>query len=332
MKTLRISDEQAEALVAPELGAGLVSYDLVGAAGPVPLFRPCRNPSDAGPFDLASNLLVPWSNRISGGGFRFAGRFHALAPNLPGERYPIHGNGFSSVWSVESLAPERVELSLAATGPGPFHYEARATYALADGALTMAIWLRNLGQEPLPFGLGFHPWIVRTPGTLLQAKAERVLLESLDHLPAGEASLASRPEWSFAARRVLPTSWINNAFLGWDGRASVFWPESALALEIVADPPLTTYIVYAPAGDCGFFCFEPVSHPVDAHNLPGGPTANGLTVLAPRETLSATCLFRPRRLDQHVMHCGRIACAGMARVSRAGRRDAAPPRSPRKRI
>lgn len=297
MKTLRISDGTAEALVAPALGAGLVSYDLVGAAGRIALFRPCCDPSHAGPFDLASNILVPWSNRISGGGFHFAGRFHSLAPNLPGERYPIHGNGFSSVWAVEALAPKSVELSLASIGPGPFCYEARATYALGDGALAMALRLRNLGPEPLPFGLGFHPWIIRTPGTLLQAGAKRVLLEGSDHLPAGEAFISSRPDWNFETPRALPRSWINNAFLDWDGRAGVFWPEQALALDIVADPPLTTAIVYSPAADCGFFCFEPVSHPVDAHNMRGGPEANGLVILAPRESMSATCLFQPQFLS-----------------------------------
>ena len=162
----------------------------------------------------------------------------------------------------------------------------------------MALWLRNVGPEPLPFGLGFHPWLVRTPETLLEAKAERVALEGPDHLPTGEASVSSRPEWNFAAPRALPAAWINNAFLDWNGHASVFWPERALALDIVAEPPLSTCIVYSPAGGCGFFCFEPVSHPVDAHNLPGGPQGNGLVILAPDEAISASCLFQPRVCDE----------------------------------
>ena len=81
---LTINDGVAEAVILPELGAGLASYDLIRASGRVPLFRPRRDPSRGGPFDLALNLLVPWSNRISGGGFRFNGQFHPLAPNLPG--------------------------------------------------------------------------------------------------------------------------------------------------------------------------------------------------------------------------------------------------------
>ena len=78
---LTISDRVAEAAVVPELGGGLASYDLIEAGRRTPLFRPCRKLAGAGPFDLASTLLLPWSNRISGGGFRFAGKFHPLAPN-----------------------------------------------------------------------------------------------------------------------------------------------------------------------------------------------------------------------------------------------------------
>ena len=294
---LTIADGAAEAAIVPELGAGLASYDLVDGDRRAAVFRPCPDPSGAQAFDLASNLLVPWSNRISGGGFFFAGEFHRLEPNFPGEPYPIHGNGFSSPWSVERQAPASAELSLRSEGPGPFRYQAHASYALAGAALMMRLTVRNLGPASLPFGLGFHPWIVRGPATVLQARAGRVVLETSDHLPADEAPASSRPEWDFAAPRALPASWINNAFLDWDARASVLWPDRKLALDIEADPPLSTYILYSPSAVADFFCFEPVTHPVDAHNLPGGPEANGLTVLAPGEAMSASCRFGPRRLD-----------------------------------
>ncbi|MFZ0600170.1 MAG: aldose 1-epimerase [Roseiarcus sp.] len=291
---LTINDGVAEAVILPELGAGLASYDLIRASGRVPLFRPRRDPARGGPFDLALNLLVPWSNRISGGGFRFNGQFHPLAPNLPGEPFPIHGNGFSSRWLVGRATADSADLSLCSDGPGSFRYEARASYSLTAGALAMRLCVRNLAPEPLPFGLGFHPWIVRSAGTLLKAKAGRIVMETHDHLPAGEAPAASRAEWDFAAPRALPSGWINNAFLGWDGRATVLWADRSLELEVEADPPLSTYILYSPSDKADFFCLEPVTHPVDAHNLPGGPEANGLTILAPQETLSAACRFCPK--------------------------------------
>lgn len=296
VNTVRIGDGAAEAVIVPDLGAGLAAYDLVDASGRTPLFRSCRDPSRAGPFDLALNLLVPWSNRISGGGFHFMGQFHPLAPNVLGEPYPIHGNGFSSRWAIERTTGASAELRLRSDGLGPFRYEAHASYSLTGGALTMRLSVRNLGPSPLPFGLGFHPWIVRGAQTQLEAKAERVVLETDDHLPAGEAPAASRATWDFAAPRRLPSGWINNAFLGWDGQASVLWPERRLELDIEADPPLSTYILYSPSDQAGFFCFEPVTHPVDAHNLPGGPEANGLVVLKPREAMAVSCRFRPRAL------------------------------------
>jgi aldose 1-epimerase len=252
--------------------------------------------SHAQPFDLASNLLVPWSNRISGDGFHFAGRFHRLDPNLPGEPYPIHGNGLLSTWSVEKVATPSAELSLTSNGPGPFRYKARASYALTGGTLTMRLHVRNIGLIPLPFGLGFHPWIVRSPQTQLKAKAARIVFEGSDHLPAGDSPLGARPEWDFTTPRALPRSWINNAFLGWNGRADILWPDRKLALEIAADPRLSVYIVYSPSADADFFCFEPVMHAVDAHNQDGDPEANGLKILAPGEVVAVSCSFRPRHL------------------------------------
>ena len=138
-RLVTLSDGVAEATVAPDLGGGLASYGLVGASGRAALFRPSRDLSRAGPFDLASNLLVPWSNRISGGGFHFGGRFHPLKSNLPGEPFRFTATAFRAHGRLENASAEKVELSLRSSGPGPFCYEARATYALDAGALSM--WL-----------------------------------------------------------------------------------------------------------------------------------------------------------------------------------------------
>ena len=192
---------------------------------------------------------------------------------MDGEPYPIHGSGFSSAWSVRNASAETVELSLRSNGPGPFRYEARATYALDAGALNMWLWVRNVGTETLPFGLGFHPWLVRHSRHASASESETGRVGEQRPFPDGEAPVVSRVEWDFAAPRALPADWINNAFLGWDGRATIIWSDRELALEVEADGPLSTYIVYSPSAKADFFCFEPVTHPVDAHNLPGGPAA-----------------------------------------------------------
>src|SRR6185437_5812217 len=98
-------------------------------------------------------------------------------------------------------------------------------------------------------------------------------------------------EWAFSTVRPLPAGFINNGFEGWDGRARVAWPARGLALDIAAAPPLTRYVVYSPSAASGFFCFEPVSHPVDAYHLPGGPLRHGMVCLAPGESLSGRVTF-----------------------------------------
>jgi aldose 1-epimerase len=288
-----IADGVAEASIVPELGAGLAAYHLMIGGRREPIFRPCRDPVEARPFDLALNLLAPWSNRISGGGFNFGSEFHPLEPNLPGEPLPIHGNAFSHAWKIESRNATSATLSLDSIGPGPFRYFARAAYELRGGALAVILTARNAGPKALPFGLGLHPWLPRTAETRLEAKAERVALENGDHLPDGELDVGAREDWNFATPRRLPEGWINNAFLGWNGRARIVWPERGLSLMIFAEAPISTYIVYSPAAKADFFCFEPVTHPVDAHNLPGGAEANGLIVLEPGREMSISCRFAP---------------------------------------
>jgi aldose 1-epimerase len=59
---------------------------------PLHLWRPWVGVSDC--YTLACMPLVPWSNRVSGGGFEFNGVAYPLAPNCVGEPYPIHGDGW----------------------------------------------------------------------------------------------------------------------------------------------------------------------------------------------------------------------------------------------
>src|SRR5271169_2497237 len=149
-----ISDDLAEVVVFPQMGAGLARYDLLIEGRRESILRPAPEaPRD--PFELALNLLIPWSNRISGGGFRWRGMFHPLAPNLAGEASPIHGDAFHGVWRVSEVRPEAVRLTFANPGIGPFLYEAEIVYQLAGGALTMELAIISRSQLALPFGFGF---------------------------------------------------------------------------------------------------------------------------------------------------------------------------------
>jgi len=270
--------------IVPQLGGGLSRFDYGGR----PIFRPWDGQRGS---RLANMILVPWSNRVSGGGFTFDGTFHPLAPNREGEKYPIHGNGFSSMWNIERAAEDVADLSLFSTGPGPFSYTARLRYTVRPEGLEMIMAVTNLAEIRLPYGVGFHPFFVRTPGTVLTANLPRMWLVDEDHMPVSLVSVDDRPDRDFRAGRPLPPGLINNAFPGWDGQAHVEWPEHGLTLDMVASPELSCALIYSPSVESGFFCVEPVSHRVDSFNAPGGAETEGMRILKLGESMRASCRF-----------------------------------------
>ena len=292
-ETARITAGDLAAEIVPSLGGGLARFDLIRNGSAAPLFRPWPDAGTDEPVRLACFPLVPWSNRISGGGFHYGGRFHPLAANFAGDPFPIHGNGWTSPWTVTAKHASRVVLELLSEGPGPYRYRGALDYALDPRGLSMRLAVTNRAEMALPFGLGFHPWLPRTRGTWLRAPAATVWLEDSRYLPTGSAPVTVREDWDFSLPQMLPPSWVNNAFTGWNGRATIEWHDRGLALDVEAGEGLNTYLLYSPNREADFFCFEPISHLVDAHNLPGGPAANGLVVLAPGEELSVSCRFSP---------------------------------------
>jgi aldose 1-epimerase len=294
MPAVEIATSSARVVIRPDLGAGVQSYDLIPGGRTEPLFRSAP-PGAAHPFDLASILLVPWSGRISGGGFTFDGVFHALEPNVAAEPCPLHGNGFSSGWTVAAVTGAKAELALQSDGPGPFRYDARMVYRLDDGALIMELSVTNRASIALPYGGGFHPWFPRGKDTRLKASASTAWLEDEKHLPASSVPVTPSSEWDFSTARPLASGWTHVWFSGWDGRARLEWPDRRLALDIEASRNLSSCVLYSPSDDAGFLCFEPVSHPVDAHNL-GRPEDFGLAVLQPDETFVCSSRFVPEAL------------------------------------
>jgi aldose 1-epimerase len=285
VEVLVLQDSRTQIGIVPDMGGGLAFVTALLPEGrEAPVLRPWARDSAAGQFALASNVLVPFSNRISGGGFTFDGIFHPVEPNLAGEPFPIHGDGFQKAWTIEERSDSTASLVLADGGIGPFRYDARQDFVLDDGTLRIELAIASRSPRPLPFGAGFHPWFPRLADTALRFLARQVWLEDARHLPTEELDISARPDWDFSTVRPLPKGWINNAFTGWDGIAAISQPSLGITVDIAASANLDVAIVYSPNADAAFFCFEPVSHPVDAHNLPGRP---GLKALAQGESLSA---------------------------------------------
>lgn len=273
---MQLAAGPARAILDPDLGAGLVALDLGGR----PILSTGAGRPAGSPFAQGMNLLLPFSNRISRP-FAFAGQTHAVPANLDGEPFAIHGDGFQRAWRLADSAPDRARLTLAG-GLGPWAYDGSVTYLLAPDRLDCALTMTNRAVLALPFGGGFHPWFPRHPETRLGFRATGHWPQDARHLPATMAPVPAPPGLGFDPPGPLPAGWINTAFAGWDGTALIRQPGLSLTLSATG---CDTLILYSPAGDAPFFCVEPVSHPVDAHNLPGQP---GLVPLAPGESLTLT--------------------------------------------
>ncbi len=276
-----IKSGPAELMLAPSLGGGIARLDVNGK----PVLRPWDgNKMDL--FSLSSNVLVPFSNRISNGGFTWKGIHHEVRPNLNTETLPIHGDGFNRSW-VFSL-DDKPKMTLTNGSIGPWVYNAEQEFDLSSESLKITLYITNKGNQSLPFGYGFHPWFPRTSRTRLTFEADKVWLENSQHLPSKELLLINHPDWQFEKLRPLPDTWINNCYGSWAGSAKIEQGAYATSCVINASTNLSNVIVFSPSVNSNFFCFEPVSHPVDAFNLPGQPCLKELPV---GETLKASIIF-----------------------------------------
>ena len=293
MHTIRIGNRWLAAEIAPENGGGLTRFDWVGDGEPLRVFQPAVASvaaARADPEALACYALLPWSNRI-GGGFSYQGRAVRLPRNRADEPWPIHGEGWLAAWRVVEAGDDGVALELDRTRGVPYAYRATQTYRLREGTLTIRVEIENRGPLRMPFGLGLHPFLPREAGLTLAASAEGVWLRGADGLPGAHVPVPAW--WSFRGASPLPASLIDHAFTGWPGAATLIWPARRLRLDIAADAGC--FVLYTPV-DEGFFCFEPVDHPINAVNLPGGGEAHGMTGLAPGERLARQFSFAVARL------------------------------------
>ena len=235
--------------------------------------------------------LVPFSNRIADGRFRFGGRIYRLDRNFPPEPHAIHGHGWQNPWVVAEASPSRAELTFRHAVSGtPFDYRARQVFVLRENGLEVALEVTNVGDGPMPAGIGLHPYFPRTEDVTLRARLDHVWLPDERKIPQQRVTLPAA--WNFARGLRLAPLDLDHCFGGWDGHAELHWPETDLTLVIEAAPPFRHLVIYVPPGQ-DFFCIEPVSHVNDGFNLlERGVEGTGVRVLAPGETLGGTIRLR----------------------------------------
>lgn len=271
--------------LAPGLGGGIASFECCAVSnGNIPIFRPWDAAAES-PTALASFPLVPFVNRVRGGAFSFRGRRVTLARNMPPDPSPLHGQGWLHAWEVERIGSDHAELVYRhEADEWPWTYEARQTFDLDDEGLTLVLSCTNLSAEPMPCGLGQHPYFLCTRNTRLDTRVETVWTIDEHVLPVERVPAVGHFDLE---DRLVCGQGLDHGFGGWSGRAIVSDPDLPFRIAM-SSPDAHFFQLYSPASG-GLFVAEPVSHANAAMNAPEEEWAGlGMRVLEPSETMSLT--------------------------------------------
>jgi len=230
--------------------------------------------------------LVPYANRVKNSCFTLASKEYQIADNQCQQPHALHGDGWTNEWQVLARGNTWIKLGHR-SHLHPFNYNAKQTIKILDNSLSIDIEITHLGDIPIPYGIGFHPWFIKHENTELFAPTTHLWHEDQQHFPTKKSTVPAQLDFSSANKR-LPSGFINNLFLGWQVndknqyQAEIYYPSINRTIRIQASELLNRYMLYQNGSD--FFCFEPVSHDVDAHNSNKMP---GLKLLTTNQSITA---------------------------------------------
>ena len=265
------------------------------------------------PTRWGSACLFPYPGRIKEGKFRFRGREIQL-PVDPRDGNAIHGVVRTRPWRVATTAAGDDGASVTArfstaearvpTAEWPWPFALALTVSLRGGVLRVAAEAENVGAEPMPFGLGFHPYFPTPFGPGDAGRCE-VWIEANERwgqeggLPTGDVTPIGSDEWprrpaplsEIAPDSQMPEGPVRNVLLRREVsgpsdapggvRAGVRDPQNGVALTLTASAGFGRMVMFTPARP-PVISLEPQTCVPNAHRLAGEtdrPT--GLVVLEP---------------------------------------------------
>lgn len=161
--------------------------------------------------------------------------------------------------------------------------------------MKLSIKVENVGDGPLPFGLGTHPYFQVPLGGEDSAACRitvpvRECWELQDMLPTGKlipAAAAGLP----AEGVLFGTAKFDHVFTGLESQqgkatATIADPGSGRTLRLTFDDTFRECVVYTPHHREAF-CIEPYTCVPDAYALEASGHDTGLRILAPGESFRA---------------------------------------------
>ena len=278
---LTFGDGDVELTVIPAIGA---RWHRLRAFG----FDLLRTPSDAGEhtrdtFFWGAYPMAPWCGRVEPGSRVVAGRRVTLEPNFP-DGTAIHGQVYAVPWQVTGKG----RFAVRAGGDGwPWTYEVEFGVEVVGADVRLVYALRNTSDEPMPGGVGVHPWFMKPVQVRIPADG---ILTPNQATPREPAPVTG----AFDLRRErrmpddLDATWTDLS----EPSVELFWPKPGIRAAMRVTTP-SLYIVAASPSHLDAIALEPQTHAPQAIRrlLNGEPGALALLPPGGELRLGVTLAF-----------------------------------------
>lgn len=250
------------------------------------------------PYHFGIPLLIP-PGRIRKGQFQFEGASYQFDQNTANNNH-IHGLHRSQSWCVSDI--EEDEEGCAVTTefctandpqwmrqfPIPLKFE--MTFRLQDHRLQQILKVTHLGQQRIPFGIGYHTWF------LLDGQPERWSLKlpveskydlNEELLPSGTVSELGALDQLNKGMNLQGSNLDTALRIGASQPAeALILRNDGYGLRYTADRNFFRHwVVYTKGPADQFLCAEPYTWLPDAPNVTDDASFTGLQVLEPGQTL-----------------------------------------------
>jgi aldose 1-epimerase len=170
-------------------------------------------------------------------------------------------------------------------GEWPWAYQARQTATLDVRGLHIALSCLNLSADPMPCGLGLHPYFPAEAATVLSTAVTGVWTIDAEVMPVSLEAPVGRYD---LRERAMNGADLDNGYEGWSGEAELRQPDFTVR---ITSPDAGRFQVYAPP-EGGIVVAEPVVNANAALNRPEALWPElGLAVLAPGEHAAMSARF-----------------------------------------
>jgi galactose mutarotase-like enzyme len=271
-------------------------------------------------FSIGGAFLVPYANRIRGHvsadgseiETKLAGKSDMLPANWSGknpgaEKVAMHGLMLSSKFlniqqrnTAEAASVSGILHAGNWNGHWPSNTEVMIRISLRNDAAEFMITARDVGKEPLPMGIGWHPYFAIPSGDRKEARlhlpADKVAVMNNydDVFPTGEVRsvTADNGKYNFTAPggKPLDDIYLDDNFQDLKRSpkggaiSTVIDPQSKYGIRIVAESPeIKSIQVYSPP-DKDFVALEPQFNLPDPYGSEWKNINTGMVLLKPGES------------------------------------------------